>query len=166
MNGRYVTVPVRNHENPQGLTAALAAFPAGLSAKDPRADVRELLTKLVPDWAGVAPPSKVMKSRRRMSRPPARGTAYRIVEQGIVVRHSKSRPREGRYGSGAPILPCQLSRPLSTTPDITTFDREPSAGRRPAYDLPNNGHDSRSSCVRPSVDAAMRDARSSIKESA
>ena len=101
MNGRYVTVPVRNHENPQGLTAALAAFPAGLSAKDPRADVRELLTKLVPDWAGVAPPSKVMKSRRRMSRPPARGTAYRIVEQGIVVRLSKSRPREGRYGSFA-----------------------------------------------------------------
>src|ERR1700730_13272236 len=41
----------------------------------------------------------------------------------------------GRFGSFASILPCPLSRPLSTTLDITTSDRTPSACRLPAPDL-------------------------------
>lgn len=41
-----------NHENPQGATADLAAFTAGLSAEAVPARARELLTKLVLDWAG------------------------------------------------------------------------------------------------------------------
>src|ERR1700730_7025261 len=32
------------------------------------------------------------------------------------------------------MLPCPLSRPLSITPDTTTFDRDPSACRPPAPD--------------------------------
>ena len=39
----------------------------------------------------------------------------------------------------ASILPCPLSRPLSTTPDITSSDRNPSACRLPAPDLQTTG---------------------------
>jgi hypothetical protein len=47
--------------------------------------------------------------------------------------------RHDRFGSFASILPCPLSRPLSTTPDITTSDRDPSACRLPAPDLRTRG---------------------------
>jgi hypothetical protein len=39
-----------------------------------------------------------------------------------------------RDGSFPSILPCPISRPLSTTPDSTTPDRDPSACRLPAPD--------------------------------
>src|SRR5712691_8875283 len=40
-----------------------------------------------------------------------------------------------RGGSFASILRCPVFRPLSTTPDITMSDRDPSACRPPALDL-------------------------------
>ena len=43
------------------------------------------------------------------------------------------------FGSFTSILPCPLARPLSTTPDITTFDRDPAACRLPAPDLQTMG---------------------------
>src|SRR5206468_798728 len=42
-------------------------------------------------------------------------------------------------GSFASILPCPFSRPLSTTPDITTSDRDPPACRLPAPFLQTTG---------------------------
>src|SRR6266478_3867873 len=44
-------------------------------------------------------------------------------------------PTYDRSGSFASILPCPPGRPLFTTADITTPDREPSACRSPASDL-------------------------------
>jgi hypothetical protein len=57
------------------------------------------------------------------------------------------------WGPFASTLRCRRSRSLSTTPDITTSDREPSACPllRP---ISNNGHSRRSSRVLTSVDLA------------
>src|ERR1700730_10896216 len=77
-----------------------------------------------------APPRRVMNSRRLMccsqSRDctlPHRDGKYR------VVHHSKLRDP----------MSCPLSRPLSTTPDLTTSDRDPSACCLPAPFLQTTG---------------------------
>ena len=56
------------------------------------------------------------------------------------------------HGSIASILPRPLSRPLSTTPDITTSDRDLCARRLPTLDLQTTVHGRRSSCVLASFD--------------
>ena len=53
----------------------------------------------------------------------------------LIKHHNPANVRNRhrvRFGSFASILPCPLSRPQSTTPDITTSDRDPSACRLPA----------------------------------
>jgi hypothetical protein len=73
----------------------------------------------------------------------------------------------GERGSGAfsSILPCPLSRPLFTTLDIATPDRDPSACRVPAPDLQTTG--TAAQLLRlASLALATRDARAVTHDSA
>jgi hypothetical protein len=71
-----------------------------------------------------------------------------------------------RSGSFASILPCPISRPLSTIPDTTTSDREPSACRLPCARSANNGARPPQLLRLASLDLATRDARAVTKDSA
>ena len=62
----------------------------------------------------------------------------RIESGGFAAVREFSQAND-RSGSPASILTCPRSRPLSTTPGITTSDRDPSACRLPAPDLQTTG---------------------------